>query len=138
MKAEWTNKDTLEISNITTGEVNMGDKTLSTTTTWYNAPGGVIPLTVVDGIDYDRHTHCIICSKYKSLGNETDQHDYICEECMSSFPTDYILFRLKCHKEGIWLKQFDNLEMRLSGIELEEKDLYEKEHTFNWDEEDEV
>ena len=87
--------------------------------------------------DYDRHTHCIICSKYKSLGNETDQHDYICEECMSSFPADYILFRLKCHKEGIWLKQFDNLEMRLSGIELEEKDLYEKEHTFNWEEENE-
>ena len=60
-------------------------------------------------------------------------HDYICSECMSSFPIEYINFRIDCDKKGIWLKQFDNLEMRLSGIEPDKEDLYEKEHTWNWE-----
>ena len=84
--------------------------------------------------DAFRHTHCLICGKYKDLSNGTPMHDYICSECMSSFPIEYINFRIDCDKKGIWLKQFDNLEMRLSGIKPDKEDLYEREYTWNWDE----
>ena len=84
--------------------------------------------------DAFRHTHCLICGKYKDLSNGTPMHDYICSECMSSLPIEYINFRIDCDKKGIWLKQFNNLEMRLSGIKPDKEDLYEREYTWNWDE----
>ncbi|MBQ6627855.1 MAG: hypothetical protein IJH65_03395 [Methanobrevibacter sp.] len=85
--------------------------------------------------DLYRHTHCIICGEYKDLSDGTSYHNYICDECMNSFPIDYIMFRIKCWKDGIWLKQFNNLEWRLSGRRLEKEDLYEDEYTWNWGDE---
>ena len=38
MKAEWTDKDSLEINNITASEVNVCNKTLSTPIIWHNVP----------------------------------------------------------------------------------------------------
>ena len=84
-----------------------------------------------------RHTHCLICGEYKDLSDGTPMHEYICSECMSSFPIEYINFRLDCYEKGIRLKQFDNLEMKLAGMKLNKEDLYEREHTWNWDQEEE-
>lgn len=48
-----------------------------------------------------KHTHCVICGKYKDLSGGTPMHDYICDECMSSFPIEYIKFRIDCYEKGI-------------------------------------
>lgn len=61
------------------------------------------------------HIHCIICSRPLSY-NESFKtiRTYICKECMNTFPLDYINFRIDCHDKGLWSKDFEILEHRLT------------------------
>lgn len=65
MKAEWTNKDSLEINNITAGEVNMCNKTLSTPIICHNAPP-------VDAVEVVRCKDC----KYLNIINKAPLYAY--------------------------------------------------------------
>lgn len=63
----------------------------------------------------DRHIHCEICGKYKSLEEEEDYPQiYICGDCMKSFTTEYLLYRINCAKNGIYRPEFSILEERLT------------------------
>ena len=65
--------------------------------------------------DTDRHTHCLICSKYKELEEEEDYPEiYICGDCIKTFTTEYLLYRINCAKNYIHKPEFDILEERLT------------------------
>lgn len=62
-----------------------------------------------------RHIHCIICS---SPLDTTDWNpepiEYVCKRCVECFPYSYILERIECSRKGIYKREFDLLEQRLT------------------------
>ena len=63
----------------------------------------------------DKHVHCLICSKYKELEEDDDYPEiYICGDCVKTFTTEYLLYRINCAKNYIHKPEFDILEERLT------------------------
>ena len=61
------------------------------------------------------HVHCLICGRpYDYNDRNKTIRRYICKECMNTFPTEYINFRIDCFKNGLYDKGFDLLEHRLT------------------------
>lgn len=83
------------------------------------------------------HVHCIICSKpyeYEEEDFDGTLKGYVCNDCVHSFSSEYILHRIQCHKEGIYKKEFAILEMRLTrGSEFEFKYNSPNEDIFLWE-----
>lgn len=59
------------------------------------------------------HIHCLICGHIKEIEDDCMMKNYICNRCTKSFPDDYIMYRLKCEKIGIFHQSFNVLEARL-------------------------
>lgn len=65
----------------------------------------------------NNHTHCIICGDDFPADEDGNlPHTYICPLCNSSFPGDYLLYRMSCWENGVHRREFDILEYRLNGI----------------------
>ena len=61
------------------------------------------------------HVHCLICGEpYDYNDRNKTIRRYICKECMNTFPTEYINFRIDCDKNGLYDDNFDILEWRLT------------------------
>ena len=64
----------------------------------------------------EKHVHCIICSSCldTTTWGKDQPYEYVCERCVATFSSDYILHRIECDRKGIYKKEFAILEARLS------------------------
>ena len=80
------------------------------------------------------HTHCLICSlPIEETESGYCPREYICSECMMTFPDSYILYRIECNDKGLWYPAFDRLEARL-WLGAYNKDGSVRDNSPNYDE----
>lgn len=60
------------------------------------------------------HIHCIICSKYRVFEDGDYPDIYICGDCVKTFTTEYLFYRINCDRNNIHKPEFDVLEERLT------------------------
>lgn len=78
-----------------------------------------------------RHVHCEICSKPHVLEYYEDYPQiYICGDCVKSFTTEYLLYRIQCAKNYIRRPEFDILEERLTFGSKCEPDPYDNDRIW--------
>lgn len=66
--------------------------------------------------EYEEHVHCLICSAPKRFYSEDQKRPdvYICEDCEKTFSAEYLAHRIDCFFKGIYKREFDILEYRLT------------------------